>query len=159
MKPTTRRQFVRAASAVAGGSLLTTAPAAAAPSGQGRAIKVVVWDERQPAQTKAYRGDGKPSFVKVLRPEHPIVEGVPPEFEIPQTEMYDEPFHVPPPDEVILEERWASGEWFRSGAVWKLGQGKVFYFRPGHETYPVYKQAIPLRIVTNAVRWLGGVSG
>jgi trehalose utilization protein len=73
---------------------------------------------------------------------------------IPQTEMYDEPFHVPEPDEVILEERWATGEWFRSGALWKLGRGQVFYFRPGHETFPVFKQDLPLKIVTNAVRWL-----
>ena len=72
----------------------------------------------------------------MLRPDHPIAAGIPAEFELPQTEMYDEPFHVPEPDEVILEERWASGEWFRSGAVWKLGRGKVFYFRPGHETFP-----------------------
>ena len=93
--------------------------------------------------------------IRVLRPDHPIVQGVPRDFQIPQTEMYDEPFHVPEPDEVILEERWASGEWFRSGAIWKLGQGRVFYFRPGHETYPIYKQPIPLRILTNAVRWLG----
>ena len=88
----------------------------------------------------AYRGDGKPSRVKVLKPDHPIVRGVPAEFEIAQTEMYDEPFHVPEPDEVILEERWASGEWFRSGAIWKLGKGRVFYFRPGHETYSVFTQ-------------------
>ena len=91
----------------------------------------------------------------MLAPDHPIVAGIPREFQIPQTEMYDEPFHVPEPDEVILEERWASGEWFRSGAIWKLGQGRVFYFRPGHETFPVFKAAIPLRILTNAVRWLG----
>jgi trehalose utilization protein len=104
----------------------------------------------------AYREDGKPSFVRVLRPEHPIAQGVPLEFELPQTEMYDEPFHVPAPDEVVLEERWATGEWFRSGAVWKLDRGRIFYFRPGHETHPIYKQEIPLRIVTNAVRWLAG---
>jgi trehalose utilization protein len=108
----------------------------------------------------AYRSDGKPSFVKVLRPDHPIVEGIPIEFELPQTEMYDEPFHVPEPDEVILEERWASGAWFRSGAIWSLGKGRVFYFRPGHETYPIYKQPIPLKILTNAARWLAsGLSG
>ena len=88
------------------------------------------------------------------KPDHPIVRGVPAEFEIAQTEMYDEPFHVPEPDEVILEERWNSGEWFRSGAVWKLGNGRVFYFRPGHETYPVFTQGLPLLILTNAVRWL-----
>jgi trehalose utilization protein len=80
----------------------------------------------------AYRGDGKPSRVKVLKPDHPIVKGVPAEFDIAQTEMYDEPFHVPEPDAVIFEERWASGEWFRSGAIWKIGKGRVFYFRPGH---------------------------
>lgn len=104
----------------------------------------------------AYRGDGQPSDVRVLLPDHPIAEGVPREFQLAHTEMYDEPFHVPDPDEVVLEERWKSGEWFRSGAVWKLGRGRVFYFRPGHETYPVFKQPIPLRIVTNAVRWLAG---
>jgi trehalose utilization protein len=102
----------------------------------------------------AYRGDGKPSRVVVLKPEHPIVRGVPREFEIAQTEMYDEPFHVPEPDEVVLEERWATGEWFRSGAIWKLGKGRVFYFRPGHETYAVFTQQMPLLILANAVRWL-----
>jgi trehalose utilization protein len=102
----------------------------------------------------AYRADGKPSRVKVMKPGHPIVRGVPAEFEIAATEMYDEPFHVPAPDEVILEERWATGEWFRSGAIWKLGKGRVFYFRPGHETYPVFTQGLPLLILTNAVRWL-----
>jgi trehalose utilization protein len=107
----------------------------------------------------AYRGDGKPSTVRVIRANHPIVEGIPRQFEIPQTEMYDEPFHVPEPDEVILEERWASGEWFRSGAIWKLGHGRVFYFRPGHETYPIYKQPIPLKILTNAIRWLASWAG
>ena len=103
----------------------------------------------------AYRNDGKPSFVRVLKPAHPIAEGLPATFEIPREEMYDEPFHVPEPDEVILEERWATGEWFRSGMLWKLGAGHVFYFRPGHETYPTYTQAEPLRVVANAVAWLG----
>jgi trehalose utilization protein len=107
----------------------------------------------------AYRSDGKPSQVRVLKPGHPIVAGIPAVFEISKTEMYDEPFHVPEPDEVILEERWAGGEWFRSGSVWKLGKGRVFYFRPGHETFPVFKQAEPLRILTNAVRWLAVPGG
>jgi trehalose utilization protein len=102
----------------------------------------------------AYRTDGKPSHLKVLKPEHPIMKGVPTTFEIPNEEMYCEPFHVPDPDEVILEERWPTGEWFRSGMVWKIGKGRVFYFRPGHETFPVFKQEIPLRIITNAVHWM-----
>lgn len=102
----------------------------------------------------AYRGDGKPSHVKTLLPNHPIAKGLPATFDIPHTEMYDEHFHVPKPDEVIFEERWDAGEHFRSGAVWKIGQGRVFYFRPGHETFDVFKQPEPLMIVENAARWL-----
>ncbi|WP_422926610.1 ThuA domain-containing protein [Singulisphaera sp. PoT] len=107
----------------------------------------------------AYRADGKPSAVRVLKPTHPIAAGIPARFEIPQTEMYDEPFHVPEPDEVVFEERWEPGEWFRSGMVWNLGKGRVFYFRPGHETYPVYRQELPLEIIANATRWLAKSRG
>ena len=102
-----------------------------------------------------YRPDGKPSFLNTLLPDHPIAKGVPRNFQVAGTEMYNEPFHVPEPDIVVFEERWPTGEWFRSGCIWNLGDGKIFYFRPGHETFPVYKQEIPLRIVENAVRWLG----
>jgi trehalose utilization protein len=107
----------------------------------------------------AYRPDGKPSTIKVLKPDHPIVKDVPKEFVIPHTEMYDEPFHVPEPDEVVFEERWAGGEWFRSGCVWQLGKGKVFYFRPGHETFAVYKEKPVLQILENAARWLASRTG
>jgi trehalose utilization protein len=62
---------------------------------------------------------------------------------------------VPEPDEVIFEERWPTGEWFRSGVVWKVGAGKVFYFRPGHETYPVYKQPEMIQVIANVRSWLG----
>lgn len=103
----------------------------------------------------AYRGDGKPSEVWVKLPRHPIARGLPATFTIPQTEMYDEPFHVPDPDEVVLEEHWAAGEWFRSGSAWRLGAGRVFYFRPGHETYPVFENAWALKVVENATRWAG----
>lgn len=103
----------------------------------------------------AYRADGKPSTVKVLKPDHPIARDLPASFEIPQTEMYADPFHVPDADEVLFEESWEAGERFRSGLIWKIGNGRVFYFRPGHETYPVFKQDRPLKIVTNAANWLG----
>lgn len=102
----------------------------------------------------SWRADGKPSHVRVLLPDHPLAKGLPERFDIPQTEMYDEPFHVPPPDAVVFEETWDKGERFRSGSVWKVGKGRVVYFRPGHETYPVYKQAELLQILENAVRWL-----
>jgi trehalose utilization protein len=102
----------------------------------------------------AYRPDGESSRMRVLMPSHPIAQGLPAVFTVAQTEMYNEPFHVPAPDQVVLEERWASGEWFRSGAVWNLGKGKVFYFRPGHELYPVFKDPNVLRVLENAVRWM-----
>jgi trehalose utilization protein len=102
-----------------------------------------------------YRADGAPSHVTTLLPAHPIAAGLPARWDIPQTEMYGEPFWVPAPDSVIFEEKWDKGEHFRSGSLWKVGQGDVLYFRPGHETYPVFKQAENLRVLENAVRWMG----
>lgn len=103
----------------------------------------------------SYRADGKPSHIVTLLPDHPIAQGIPHEFVLPQTEMYNEPFHVPEPDAVVFEEHFGPGEWFRSGSVWQIGSGRVFYFRPGHEIYPIYKNATVLKIVENAVRWMG----
>ena len=103
----------------------------------------------------AWRADGKPSYIKMLKPDHPIAKGLPANFSIPHTEMYDEPFHVPTPDERILEECWETGEWFPSGSVWELGKGRVFYFRPGHETFPVYREEKVLKLLENAARWMG----
>ncbi len=102
-----------------------------------------------------FRPDGAPSTVTVLRPAHPIVKGLPRRFEIPQTEMYDEPFHVPEPDAVLFREDWRHGGRFRGGMLWNMGRGRVFYFRPGHEQFPVFKDENVMKIVENAVRWLG----
>jgi len=102
-----------------------------------------------------YRNDGAPSHVRTLLPNHPIASGLPAQWEIPQTEMYGDPFHIPTPDEVVFEEKWDKGEQFRSGLVWRIGSGRVFYFRPGHETYPIFKQDEPLRVIENAARWMG----
>ncbi len=101
----------------------------------------------------AYRADGKPSHVSTMAPDHPIAKGIPASFAIAQTEMYDEPFHVPKPDTVIFEEKWDLGERFRAGCAWQIGKGKVFYFRPGHETYPVFFDANVRKILANAVVW------
>jgi trehalose utilization protein len=103
----------------------------------------------------SWRADGKPSHVRTMLPKHPIAQGLPAAWDVPQTEMYSEPFHVPAPDLVIFEERWDAGERFRSGMLWSVGKGRVFYFRPGHETYPVYKEKFPLMVVENAAAWLG----
>jgi len=103
----------------------------------------------------SWRADGEPGTITVKSKNHPIAKGLPKTFEVKATEMYNEPFHVPEPDEVIFEERWQLGEWFRSGMVWNVGKGKVFYFRPGHEQYPVFKQPEIIQILANACRWLG----
>jgi len=102
-----------------------------------------------------YRPDGAPGLLTVQLPNHPISKGLPRTFQVPKTEMYNEPFHVPQPDEGIFEETWTRGERFRSGMTWNIGKGKVFYFRPGHETYPVYKQPEMIQVLQNACRWLG----
>ncbi len=106
----------------------------------------------------SYRADGAPSHVTTVLPQHPIAQGLPAKWDVEHTEMYDEPFHVPAPDEVVFEENWDKGEHFRSGCVWTVGKGRVFYFRPGHETFPVYQQAEPLKVIENAVRWLAPAS-
>ena len=103
----------------------------------------------------AFRPDGAPSTLTVMKADHPIAKGLPKAMAMRSTEMYDEPFHVPEPDEVVFEETWESGERFRSGMTWRIAKGIVFYFRPGHETFPVYKQPEVMQILANACRWLG----
>ena len=101
-----------------------------------------------------WRNDGEPSTLETLLPNHPIAQGLPKYWSIASTEMYAEPFHVPEPDQVIFKETFSKGEWFRSGCVWELGRGKIFYFRPGHETFPVFKEKLPLKVLENAIRWM-----
>ena len=86
-------------------------------------------------------------------PSHPIAEGLGEHFEIPAEEMYGEPFGIPTPDELIFISWFSGGEVFRSGCTWRRGHGRVFYFRPGHESYPTYHQPEVQRVITNAVRW------
>jgi trehalose utilization protein len=100
-----------------------------------------------------YRPDGASSQMTTLLPGHPIAANLPPKWTLQQTEMYNEPFHVPTPDAVVFEERWEKGEHFRSGCAWQIGKGRVFYFRPGHATYPVFQDENCLRVILNATRW------
>ncbi|MHC4982838.1 MAG: ThuA domain-containing protein [Planctomycetota bacterium] len=100
-----------------------------------------------------WREVGEREVLWVARPGHPILEGVEDHFVIPQTEMYGEHFDIPEPDETILISGFAGGEVFRSGVTFRRGAGKIFYFRPGHETYPIYHNETVLRIIANAVRW------
>lgn len=89
----------------------------------------------------------------VVEPGHPIAEGLGEYFEIAGEEMYGERFDIPAPDELVLVSWFAGGEVFRSGCCYRRGAGRIFYFRPGHETYPTYYQPEVLRVIANAVRW------
>ncbi len=93
----------------------------------------------------------------VVDPSHPIVEGIGPYFELEQEEMYGEHFDIPVPDELIFVSWFAGGEVFRSGCTYRRGQGRIFYFRPGHESYPTYHNANVLRVIGNAVKWTAPV--
>jgi trehalose utilization protein len=99
-----------------------------------------------------WREDGKREFLKCVAPAHPVAQGLA-DFTIPQTEMYDEPFQVPPPERIIFFSYWEGGEQFRSCNVWSSGKGRIVYFRPGHEAFPIYYQELPLRVVKNSVYW------
>ena len=89
----------------------------------------------------------------VVNPGHPIVDGLPEWFEMEKAEMYGELFDVPPPDELVMISWFEGGEVFRSGCCWTRGKGRIFYFRPGHETYPIYYDANVRKVLGNAVRW------
>lgn len=89
----------------------------------------------------------------VCNPGHPIAQGIDRCFELPAEEMYGEPFGIPAPDEQVFISWFEGGEVFRSGCCWQRGNGRIFYFRPGHETYPTYQDANVRRVIANAVRW------
>jgi trehalose utilization protein len=95
-----------------------------------------------------------PEQIAVKAPSHPIAKGVS-DFAIPREEFYNEPFKVPSPDVLIFESTWSTGQRFRSGCLWQKGKGQVFYFRPGHETFPTFFQPEVKTILVNAARWLG----
>jgi trehalose utilization protein len=100
-----------------------------------------------------WRNDGARELVWTVAPGHPITEGVPEVFAIPRQETYSEHFDVPPPEELVFISSFAGGEVFRSGCCYTRGRGRVFYFGPGDQEYPVYHQPEVRRVIANAVRW------
>ena len=88
-----------------------------------------------------------------IAPSHPITQSIGEYIELPHTEMYGERFDIPEPDKLIFVSWFEGGEVFRSGCTWQRGYGRIFYFRPGHETYPIFYNKDVLKIITNAVRW------
>jgi trehalose utilization protein len=95
----------------------------------------------------------------VSDPGHPIAAGLGDYIEIPQEEMYGEPFYIPMPDDQIFISWFKGGEVFRSGCTWHRGRGKIFYFRPGHETYPTYHNPQVMHVIANGIQWVAPNEG
>jgi trehalose utilization protein len=101
-----------------------------------------------------WREVAEKSHIWVVNAYHPIAKGIDSVIELEHEEMYGEIFDVPDPDELIFISWFEGGEVFRSGMTWRRGRGKIFYFQPGHETYPQYKNPEILKVIENAVRYL-----
>lgn len=101
-----------------------------------------------------WREAGEKERIWIVNPAHPIAESLPEYFELEQEEMYGEHFDIPAPDELLFISWFQGGEVFRSGATFTRGNGKIFYFRPGHETYPTYHNEYVQQVIKNAVKWV-----
>jgi trehalose utilization protein len=105
-----------------------------------------------------WREMGERELIWTVSPSHPIASGVPQPIVIPHQEMYGEFFDIPQPDELVFISSFEGGEVFRGGCCFHRGAGRIFYFGPGHEEYPVYFQPEIQRVIANAVAWCGGGS-
>ena len=100
-----------------------------------------------------WRDETDSERIWIVDPTHPIAEGVGEFIDLEIEEMYGEHFDIPMPDELVMISWFKGGEVFRSGCTFKRGNGKIFYFRPGHETHPTYYHKDIQRVIVNAVRW------
>lgn len=98
-------------------------------------------------------------LVWTIKPDHPIAAGIPEVFAIPQQEMFGEFFDVPDPDELVFLSTFSGGEVLRSGLCYRRGYGRVFFFSPGDQSYPVYFNKHVRRVIANAVEWAAPPSG
>jgi trehalose utilization protein len=101
----------------------------------------------------SWREAGERERIWVVNPSHPIAAGLDASFVIDHEEMYGEPFGIPEPEQTVLISWFRGGEVFRSGVCYERGAGRIFYFRPGHETYPTYHHPQVQRVIVNAARW------
>jgi trehalose utilization protein len=100
-----------------------------------------------------WRNDAERELVWTIDHTHPITQGVPDPIVIPNQEMYGEPFDIPAPDELLFVSSFTGGEVFRSGVTYRRGLGRIFYFSPGDQEYPVYHQPEIQQVLANGVRW------
>ncbi len=111
--------------------------------------------------------------VTVCAPQHPIAEGIE-DFVIDAEEMYGSPFGAPPYQTLVFQSYFPEGgEYFPCGFTVTVGKGidpefksgagkganqgegagRVFYFRPGHETVGTYHIPVVQVILRNAALW------
>lgn len=100
-----------------------------------------------------WREAGEKERLWVVEPGHRIADGLGEYVELPEAEMYGERFDVPAPDTLVFTSWFEGGEVFRSGCCYRRGAGRIFYFRPGHETYPIYRDEGVQRVLANACEW------
>ncbi|UQQ33571.1 ThuA domain-containing protein [Paenibacillus polymyxa] len=105
-----------------------------------------------------WRVAGEQEIIWSVNPSHPIAEGIDAKILLEQEEMYGEFFDIPAPDELVFISNFEGGEVFRTGCTFHRGSGKIFYFRPGHETYPTYYQPDILKVIANSIRWASPTS-
>lgn len=101
-----------------------------------------------------WRNEGERELVWTVKPSHPIAVGVDSPIVIPEQEMYGELFDIPEPDDLIFISSFAGGEVFRSGVTFARGKGRIFYFSPGDQEYPVYHHPQVQRVISNGVGWV-----
>ncbi|MEU6787755.1 ThuA domain-containing protein [Nonomuraea angiospora] len=106
-----------------------------------------------------WRDAGERELVWTVAPGHPIAQGVPRPLVIERQETYGEPFGIPEPDELVFISNFSGGEVFRSGCCFRRGLGKIFYFSPGDQEYPVYHHPGVRRVLANAVLWAAPADG
>jgi trehalose utilization protein len=106
-----------------------------------------------------WREDGRHERLWLVNPGHPIARGLPPAIELPAEEMYCEYFDIPAPDELVYIGWFPGGEVFRSGVTFRRGKGRIFYFQPGHETFPTYYHPEIRQVLANAVQWVAPQEG
>ena len=109
--------------------------------------------------TLRWRNEADRELVWTVNPSHPIAEGVPHPIVIPEQEMYGEHFDIPVPDELVFVSSFSGGEVFRSGCTFRRGKGKIFYFSPGDQDYPVYHHTDVRRVIANGVDWARPAAG
>ena len=100
-----------------------------------------------------WRNDGDRELVWTLNPSHPIAAGIDSPLVLERHETYGEFFDIPTPDELVFVSSFEGGEVFRSGVTFTRGRGRIFYFSPGDQAYPIYFEPPIRRVLANAVRW------